>query len=48
MENKIILLASGRSVTKRAGYGASSGLLVRDADPDPYQNVSDPEHWFSE
>jgi hypothetical protein len=32
------LLASGRSPTITAGTGAE--------DPDPYQNVRDPEHWF--
>jgi hypothetical protein len=25
-----------------------SDLVVRGPDPDPYQNVTDPEHWFKE
>ncbi len=36
-EKKNILLASWRSLTKRAGSGTGS------TDPDPYQTVTDPE-----
>jgi hypothetical protein len=38
-----------KSLTKRAGSGAgsASGSLVKNTDPqpDPYQNVTDPEHY---
>ncbi len=45
------LLASGRSMTKIAGSGSESGSRTikqrhgsADPDPDPHQNVMDPEH----
>jgi hypothetical protein len=34
-----------RSLTKRAGSGSFS-QRYGSADPDPSQNVMDPEHWF--
>jgi hypothetical protein len=45
------LLASCRSMTKIAGSGSESGSISKrhgsaDSDPDPHQNVMDPEHWF--
>jgi hypothetical protein len=40
------LLASWRSLTKREGSGAVSlSQRCGSADPDPYQNVTDPLHW---
>jgi hypothetical protein len=40
-------LASGKSLTKRAGSGAGFVIQVHGSkDPDPYQNVTDP-HWFA-
>ena len=34
-------------LTKKAGSRAGSGRpWYRSADPDPYQNVTDPQHWF--
>jgi hypothetical protein len=46
---KLFLLASWRSLTKRAGSGSASRSVSQkyrpeDPDPDPYQNVTDPEH----
>jgi hypothetical protein len=39
------LLAFWKSLTKRAGSGSGSVNQVnRSKDPDPYQNVTDPEH----
>jgi hypothetical protein len=40
----IFLLASWRSMTKIAGSGSIS-QRHGSADPDPHQNVMDPEHW---
>jgi hypothetical protein len=43
----IFLLASWRSVTKIAGSGSISQWHgSADPDPNPHQNVMDPEHWF--
>jgi hypothetical protein len=39
------LLASSRSMMKIAGYGSIS-QRHGSADPDPYQNVMDPQHRF--
>jgi hypothetical protein len=39
------LLASLRSMAKIAGYGSIS-QRHGSADPDPYQNVMDPQHLF--
>ncbi len=40
------LLASWRSMTKRAGSGSESiSQRHGSADPDPHQNVIDPKHW---
>ncbi len=44
----LLLEASSSSLTKRAGSGAGSvsqSYLYGSPDPDPYQNVTDPEHW---
>jgi hypothetical protein len=40
-------------MTKIAGSGSESGSISQrhgtaDPDPDPHQNVMDPEHWYSE
>ncbi len=44
VEKKIFFfLASGRSLTKRAGSGSVS-QRYGSPDPDPYQNITDPEH----
>ncbi len=45
------LLAYWRSMTKIAGSGSESGSIRQrhgseDTDPDPYQNVLDPQHWL--
>jgi hypothetical protein len=37
-----LLLASWKSLTKRTGSGSWS----LNQSPDPYQNVTNPEHWF--
>jgi hypothetical protein len=52
VEKKIVfsLLASLRSMTKLAGSGARSGCISKrhgSPDPDPYQNVTDPQHCLS-
>ncbi len=42
-------MAPWRSLTKIAGSGSASGSMSQrywSADPDPYQNVMDPQHWF--
>jgi hypothetical protein len=44
------LLESLRSLTERAESGASSGSVspwYGSADPDPYRNVRNPEHWVA-
>jgi hypothetical protein len=44
------LLISWRSLTKIAGSGSASGSISErygSADPDPYQNFMDPQHWLS-
>ncbi len=44
---KTILLVSLRSLTKIAGSGSvSRRYRSEDPHPDPYQNVTDPEHWL--
>jgi hypothetical protein len=43
-EKTKFLLMSCRSRTKIAG--SRSGFIVRGADPDPYQKVTDPQHCF--
>ncbi len=44
-EKNKFLLVSWRSLTKRAGSGAgSASQRYGSASPDPYQNVTDPEH----
>ncbi len=48
------LLASWRPVTKMAGSGSASGSIsqmhgsTHPDDPDPHQNVMDPEHWCAD
>ncbi len=48
-EKKIILCWHLEShLTKRAGSGSGSEFFCQvygSKDPDPYQNVTDPEHW---
>ncbi len=50
-------MSSWRSLTKITGYGAGSGFWSEsrsvsqrygfaDTDPDPYQDVTDPQHWL--
>ncbi len=53
MREKIFLFESWRSLKKRAGSGAgsASGSVSQSngyEDPDPYKNVTDPEHWFED
>jgi hypothetical protein len=41
------LSASCRPLTKKTGTGSGAGSVsrwYRSADPDPYQNVTDPQH----
>jgi hypothetical protein len=48
IEKNSFLLASWRSLAKRAGSGSFSqryGSGDLDPDLDLYQNVTDPEHW---
>ncbi len=43
-----ILLASWRSIEKIEGSGSASGTISQrhgSPDPDPHQNIMDPEHW---
>ncbi len=45
----LVFLASWRSMTKIAGSGSASGSNSQrhwSADPDPHQNVMDPQHCF--
>ncbi len=49
LKNKMV--ASWRSRTKIAGSGSGSGSIgqrLRSADPDPYQNVTDPQYCMPE
>jgi hypothetical protein len=48
-KREIFLLAFYRFLTKRAEFEArsKSGQKYGSEDPDPNQNVTDPEHWFS-
>ncbi len=48
-QKNIFLLTSWRSLTKIAGSGSASGSISQgygSADPDPYQNFLDPQHWL--
>ncbi len=51
IRNKIyFLLVTWRSLTKRAGHESGSGYVSQrygPADPDSYQNATDPEHYKS-
>jgi hypothetical protein len=45
------LFASLRSLKKGVGSGLGSGSIIQrcrsaNLDPDPHQNVTDPQHWF--
>ncbi len=44
-EKNYILLASWRSLTKEQDPDPDPDSFVRGTDPDPYQDVTDPEHW---
>ncbi len=44
---KIIFIGVLKVINEKAGSGAGSGFFSQrygSADPDPYQNVTDPEH----
>jgi hypothetical protein len=47
---KNFLLASWKSLAKRAGYGSVSVTKIDKVygskDLDPFRNVTDPEHWY--
>ncbi len=48
-KRKNCFLASLRSMTKKAGSGSESGSTSQryeSADPDPHQNVIEPQRWF--
>jgi hypothetical protein len=45
LDKNYLLLVSWRSLTKRAGSGSVS-QGYGSADPDLYQNVTDPQHWW--
>ncbi len=48
LKNYFFVGILGRSMTKIAGSGSASGLISQrhgSADPDPPQNVMDPQHW---
>jgi hypothetical protein len=46
MSHKKIFVAYSRSLTKRPGSGSVS-QRYDSANLDPYQNVTDPEHWWT-
>ncbi len=52
MRKKIIFFASLKStkngVGSGVGSGTGSGSIIRGTDPDPHQNVTDPQHCFEE
>ncbi len=46
LEKKYFLMPSSRSLTKRKKQGAGSvSQRFESVDPNPNQNVTDPEHW---
>jgi hypothetical protein len=50
IEKTYFLLVSCQQLTKKAGsgYGSDSGSISQwygSADPNPYQDVTDPQHW---
>ncbi len=44
-KRRLVSQKTGRSLTKRAGSGYLSQWYGYE-DPDPYQNVMDPQQWF--
>ncbi len=49
IKKKTYFFASRKPLTKRAGSGAGAGSVNQvygSKDPDPYQNVTDSEHWL--
>ncbi len=45
MEKKLFFFESSKSLKKGVGSGVGSGSISqRFADPDPHQNVTDPQH----